>query len=212
MLSYYFYKLWISNRNPEMYHSIHINQIVRSVSFLSWLRFWTTSDTRCRSALSRKRKHTRQFARCWRIRLHSTQNPVNCARYHVLVQQWHKWRDSKWSWHYPLHQWHSNPENCSAECCCTCHVPRHPRGKRPRTHHLTIQCRIAMHSFLHGNNRQQTDITWTEMSTGDPWFRSGFNAATIRVILVPSVCGYSPVIDYLPNTLQSIPLDEIKKR
>ena len=29
---------------------------------------------------------------------------------------------------------------------------------------------------------------------------SGFNAATMRIILVPYVCGYSPVIDYLPNT------------
>ena len=38
---------------------------------------------------------------------------------------------------------------------------------------------------------------------------SGFNAATIIIILVPNVCGYSPVMDYLPNTLQSTPPDGI---
>ncbi len=41
---------------------------------------------------------------------------------------------------------------------------------------------------------------------------SGFNAATIRIILVPSVCGSRPVMDYLPNTLQTVqskPPDEI---
>ena len=38
---------------------------------------------------------------------------------------------------------------------------------------------------------------------------SGYSAGTLRSILVPSVCGYSPVMDYLPNTLQSTPTDEI---
>ena len=38
---------------------------------------------------------------------------------------------------------------------------------------------------------------------------SGFSAATIRIILVPSVCGHSPVMDYQPNILQSTPPDEI---
>ena len=65
------------------------------------------------SLLSMKRNHTRQFARCWRIRLHSTHNPVKCARHHVMVQQWYKWRDTKWPWHYPLHPWHSHPDICS---------------------------------------------------------------------------------------------------
>ena len=30
--------------------------------------------------------------------------------------------------------------------------------------------------------------------------RGWFNAATMRIILVPSVCGYSPVMYYLPST------------
>ena len=38
---------------------------------------------------------------------------------------------------------------------------------------------------------------------------SGFNAATIRIILVPSVCAYSPMVDRLPNNLQSTSPDEI---
>ena len=38
-------------------------------------------------------------------------------------------------------------------------------------HDLVIQCMTAMRSCYHDNNRQRTDITWTEMSTGDggPW-------------------------------------------
>ena len=58
-----------------------------------------------------------------------------------------------------------------------------------------------MHSCHHDNNLQRTELLGPKcprVVVVPGW--SGIKSATIRIILVPSVCGYSPMMDYLPNT------------